>query len=179
MFQIVQTSLPGLAVLQPRIFLDLRGSFVKTFHAGLFRELGIEFHPVEEFFSVSRKHVVRGMHFQLPPEDHAKLVYCVTDRVLDVVVDLRKVAPTYGQTFTRELSAENRELLFIPCGFAHGFLSLEDNTILVYLADTVHAPKFDVGIHWKSFGFDWSVVDPVLSERDRRLPKLTEFSSPF
>jgi dTDP-4-dehydrorhamnose 3,5-epimerase len=179
MFRIIQTGLPGLVILQPRTFLDLRGSFVKTFHAGIFQQLGIEFHPVEEFYSVSRENVVRGMHFQLPPAAHQKLIYCVAGRVLDVVVDLRKASPTFGQASGRELSSENREICFIPVGFAHGFLSLADNTMLIYLADTVHAPQWDAGIHWRSFGFDWPVVDSVLSERDLRLPKLAEFNSPF
>ena len=179
MFQSVATTLPGLLVLQPRIFSDARGSFVKTFHAGFFRQLGVDFQPAEEFFSVSHKNVVRGMHFQLPPDAHAKLVYCVTGEVLDVVVDLRKSSPTFGRAASRKLSASNREMFYIPVGVAHGFLALEDNTVMVYQTSTVHAPASDAGIHWNSIGFDWPVTKPVLSERDQNFPKLAEFNSPF
>jgi dTDP-4-dehydrorhamnose 3,5-epimerase len=179
MFQVVDTALPGLKVLQPRIFKDARGDFVKTYHAGLFRELGLPFAPAEEFFSVSRKDVVRGMHFQTPPHAHAKLVYCVAGRVLDVVVDLRRDSPTRGQYVSRELSAENREMFFIPEGFAHGFLSLEDDTVMVYQTSTVHAPEADAGIHWRSVGFAWPIANPVVSERDEAFPTLAGFDSPF
>jgi len=175
----IETALSGLAVLRPRIFRDPRGSFVKTYHAGLFEELGLPFQPREEFFSVSAKDVVRGMHFQLPPAAHAKLVYCLTGRVLDVVLDLRRASPTCGRYYTRELSAENREMLFIPEGFAHGFLALENDTAMVYQTSTVHAPAQDAGIRWDGFGFSWPVQNPVLSERDQRFPALSEFVSPF
>ena len=178
-FQKLATDCAGLFVLQPRIFTDPRGSFVKTFHAGLFSELGIPFSPREEFFSVSTKNVLRGMHFQTPPAAHSKLVYCATGRVLDVVLDLRQNSPTRGQTVSRELSAANREMLFIPVGFAHGFLSLEDNTMMVYQTDTVHAPANDAGVAWHSFGFNWPVGSPIVSERDGKFPAWPEFQSPF
>src|ERR1035437_5150615 len=95
--EIVTTELPGLQIIRPRIFRDARGSFVKTFHAGQFRELSLDFEPREEFFSTSAKNVMRGMHFQLPPAAHAKLVYCIVGSVLDVVLDLRKNSPTFGR----------------------------------------------------------------------------------
>ncbi len=176
---VLPTTLPGVRVLQPRVFSDARGSFVKTYHVDTFRELGIEFAPREEFFSVSARDVVRGMHFQLPPAAHDKLVYCVAGAVLDVVVDLRKDSPTRGQHFTRELSESNREMLFIPIGFAHGFLALADRAVMVYQTSTVHAPTQDAGILWNSFGFHWPVEHPILSARDRQFPALAEFGSPF
>jgi dTDP-4-dehydrorhamnose 3,5-epimerase len=179
MFEIEDTALPGLRVLRPRLFRDARGEFVKTYHAGLFRELGIPFAPAEEFFSVSHKDVVRGMHFQNPPHAHAKLVYCAAGRVLDVVVDLRRESPAFGRHAARELSAANREMFFIPEGFAHGFLSLEDDTMMVYQTSTVHAPASDAGILWDSFGFDWPVRGPLVSDRDRGFPPLAGFDSPF
>src|SRR4051812_24195431 len=111
--KLIPAELAGVFVVQPKIFSDQRGVFVKTYHEELFREAGIAFTPREEFFSTSRKNVVRGMHFQLPPAAHDKLVFCPTGKVLDVVVDLRKGSRTFGKTFTRELSAENREMLFI------------------------------------------------------------------
>src|ERR1035437_2690369 len=103
--KLVPTELPGLQLLRPRIFRDERGSFVKTFHAGQFRELGLDFEPREEFFSTSAKGVLRGRHFHLPPAAHAKLVYCIAGSVLDVVLDLRKDSPTFGHCGARELSA--------------------------------------------------------------------------
>lgn len=179
MFEVVPTELSGLVVIKPRIFADARGSFVKTFHDGLFRKLGLAFEPKEEFFSVSAKNVVRGMHFQVPPAAHDKLVYCVTGRVLDVVLDLRKSSPTFGRAIARELSAANREMFFIPVGFAHGFLSLEEGSVMVYKTNYVYAPEHDTGVRWDSFGFNWPVPSPVISERDVKLTAVADFKSPF
>ncbi len=177
--ELAPTELPGLHVIRPRIFQDARGSFVKTYHRDTFRKLGLDFEPREEFFSTSARGVLRGMHFQMPPADHAKLVYCVTGSVLDVALDLRKNSPTFGRSCARELNAVNREMLFIPTGFAHGFLALEDNTTMVYQTSTVHSPAHDAGVRWDSFGFDWPAKDPILSDRDQKFPGLDEFRSPF
>ena len=173
------TDLPGVWLLQPRVFTDGRGSFVKTYHAGTFRDLGIAFTPREEFFSVSAKDVIRGMHFQLPPAAHDKLVYCVAGAVLDVVVDLRRSSPAFGRFITRELSETNREMFFIPTGCAHGFLALSGQATMVYQTSTTHSPAHDAGILWDSFGFTWPVNHPVLSDRDRQFPALSSFTSPF
>ena len=178
-FTLIPTGFPGLCVLQPRHFKDQRGTFVKTYHQGLFADLGIHFTPREEFYSISRRGVLRGMHFQLPPAAHSKLVYCARGRVLDVVVDLRRGSPGFQQTFSRELSGAAPELVFIPIGFAHGFLSLEDDSMMVYQTDVVHTPECDAGVAWDSIGFTWPVSQPVLSERDRAFPALQGFTSPF
>jgi len=177
--EVINTELPGLKIIRPKIFQDARGSFVKTFHQDLFREHGMNFECREEFFSTSAKDVVRGMHFQLPPAAHAKLVYCITGRVLDVVLDLRKGSPTYGKSYARELNASNREIFFIPIGMAHGFLALENDTTMVYQTSTPHAPTHDAGIRWDSIHFDWPVKSPILSERDKKFPALADFQSPF
>jgi dTDP-4-dehydrorhamnose 3,5-epimerase len=177
--ELIPTELPGLQIIRPRIFQDARGSFVKTYHRDTFHELGLDFEPREEFFSTSAKNVLRGMHFQLPPAAHAKLAYCITGSVLDVVLDLRKDSPTFGRSYGRELSAVNREMFFIPAGFAHGFLALEDNTTMVYQTSTVHSPTHDAGVRWDSFNFDWPVKTPALSDRDQKFPTLREFNSPF
>ncbi len=177
--ELVSTELPGLQVIRPRIFRDERGSFVKTFHADRFRELGLDFEPREEFFSTSVRGVLRGMHFQVPPAAHAKLVYCIVGRILDVVLDLRKDSPTFGRSCARELSAANREMVFIPVGFAHGFLALTEDATMVYQTATVHSPAHDSGVHWNGFGFDWPVQTPILSERDKKFPALRDFLSPF
>ena len=173
------TQLPGVMILQPRVFADARGSFVKTYHEDTFRELGIAFTPREEFFSVSARNVVRGMHFQRPPAAHDKLVYCLAGAVLDVVVDLRKGSAARGQVLSRELSEANRQMLFIPVGCAHGFLALTEGAVMVYQTSTTHAPALDAGIRYDSIGFAWPVEQPILSDRDRRFPSLAEFESPF
>lgn len=179
MFTKVETALPGLVLLRPRIFQDQRGLFIKTFHAETFRDLGLAFEPREEFYSISAKGVLRGMHFQIPPAAHAKLVYCTAGRVTDVVLDLRRSSPTYGRWHACELNATTRELLFIPPGFAHGFLTLDEGATMVYLTTAGHAPDHDKGIRWDGFGYDWGVTAPVLSARDAAFPTLAEFQSPF
>jgi dTDP-4-dehydrorhamnose 3,5-epimerase/CDP-3, 6-dideoxy-D-glycero-D-glycero-4-hexulose-5-epimerase len=179
MLKAIPTGFDGLFLFQPRIFTDDRGAFLKTFNTELFNGFGIEFEPQEEFFSLSAKNILRGMHFQLPPAAHAKLVYCVAGRVLDVVVDLRNNSKTFGRAFSRELNASNCELLFISKGFAHGFLALEDNSLMIYKTDTVYSPAQDAGILWNSFGFDWPMKNPILSARDKSFPSLHEFQSPF
>jgi dTDP-4-dehydrorhamnose 3,5-epimerase len=178
-FTVLPSGAEGLLVLQPRVFRDPRGSFIKTFHSEAFRSLGIDFTPREEFYSVSHRNVVRGMHFQVPPAAHHKLVYCLAGRVLDVVVDLRRSSVTYGKAFSRELTGAQPELLSIPIGFAHGFAALEDNSILVYQTDTAHSPVCDAGVLWSSLDFCWPVSDPILSNRDRGFPPLGEFQTPF
>jgi dTDP-4-dehydrorhamnose 3,5-epimerase len=179
MFELIQEPLAGLKLLKPRIFSDPRGAFVKTYHENLYHGLGIDFALREEFFSISNKNVLRGMHFQTPPHAHNKLVYCVAGSVLDVVVDIRKDKPTFGQSVSFELSAANRHLLYIPVGFAHGFLALSDDACMVYKTDAAYAPENDTGIHWNSFGYQWPVEEPIISERDAAFDKLENFQSPF
>jgi dTDP-4-dehydrorhamnose 3,5-epimerase len=176
--KVLPTELDGVFVLKPNVFEDARGSFVKTYHEDLFASCGIRFAPKEEFFSVSRKNVLRGMHFQRPPAAHDKLVYCPVGKVLDVVLDLRASAKR-GLFISRELSASNREMLFIPRGCAHGFVTLEDDSMMVYQTSTVHSPAHDAGVLWNSFGFEWPVRNPVLSERDQKFPALRDFESLF
>jgi len=202
---LISEPLPGVKVLRPFVFEDTRGNFVKPFHADQLATHGITIHVQEEFFSTSAAGVLRGMHFQTPPHAHQKIVYCITGRVLDVVLDLRKDSSTFGQSAGFELSAANRHIVHIPVGFAHGFYSLEDNSCLVYKTDAVHAPAHDGGILWNSFGFPWkestefklkveveevaslepklaaSTVPfaPTISERDCKFPTFAEFASPF
>lgn len=180
-FQSIDTGFPGLILLQPRSFSDRRGSFVKTFQEDNLREFGITFALREEFYSISAKGVLRGMHFQVPPAAHAKLVYCAGGRVLDAVLDMRRQSPRFGQAYSRELSPATREILFIPAGFAHGFLSLEEDSLMVYKTDRVHAPEQDKGVAWDSFGFAWPLPTqpPIMSDRDRQFPRWPEFQSPF
>jgi dTDP-4-dehydrorhamnose 3,5-epimerase/CDP-3, 6-dideoxy-D-glycero-D-glycero-4-hexulose-5-epimerase len=173
------TPLRGLLVARPRVFQDARGVFVKTFQREAFEEHGISFAATEEFYSISSRHVLRGMHFQTPPAAHAKLVYCLGGRVLDVVLDLRRGSDSYGRVFSITLNGNKGEGLFIPKGLAHGFLSLEDNSLMYYATDHSHSPQHDDGVAWNSFGFDWPVLEPLLSQRDQKFQGFHEFSSPF
>jgi dTDP-4-dehydrorhamnose 3,5-epimerase len=177
--KLVCEPLAGVRVLQPFLHRDERGEFVKPFHEGQFAQHGLKIHIREEFFSVSNAGVLRGMHFQLPPHDHQKLVYCVRGSVLDVILDLRRGSSTYGKSVGVELSSANRHVIYIPVGFAHGFLSLEDDSCLIYKTDSVHAPSHDAGILWSSFGFAWPEQSPLLSPRDLNFPPLAQFTSPF
>jgi dTDP-4-dehydrorhamnose 3,5-epimerase len=171
--------LPGVRLLEPRLFRDERGTFVKIYHEEAFSSMGVHFAWREEYYSISQRGVLRGMHFQVPPAEHSKLIYCSRGRVLDVLLDLRLDSATFARSAGLELSAANRRVLFIPSGLAHGFLSLEDDSTLVYKTSTVHSPEHDAGIRWDSFGFNWDVTAPVLSTRDVAFPSMSDFKSPF
>lgn len=160
---------------------DDRGVFVKTFNKNAFNELKLNFEIRESYFSISKRNVIRGMHFQLPPHDHEKLLYVPKGAILDVVVDLRKKSPTYGKHISVELSDQNKKSIFIPKGFAHGFKSLLDDTITVYNVATEYNTSADTGIHFNSFGFDWKVDKPIISQRDFTFESLNNFckNNPF
>ncbi len=174
-----ETSLSGLYLITPFSHEDSRGSFVKPFRKKAFEEKGLDTDFRELYYSESVKGVIRGMHFQLPPEDHNKIVFCTSGEVLDVVLDLRKDSGTYGKYQTFHLSATNRYELYIPKGVAHGFCSISDKATLVYLTSTEHSPANDTGVRYDSFGFQWPVADPILSPRDRDFPSVENFVSPF
>jgi dTDP-4-dehydrorhamnose 3,5-epimerase len=179
--ELISEPLPGVKILRPFVFEDTRGNFVKPFHEGQLAAQGIHLTVREEFFSTSTASVLRGMHFQLPPHAHQKLIYCIKGRVLDVVLDLREGSPAFGKAAAFELSAANRHVVYVPVGFAHGFLSMEDDSCLVYKTDAVHAPESDRGIRWDSFGFDWPLtgVHPLISAKDLLLSPLPDFKTPF
>lgn len=177
--QIIPTAIAGCFQLQPNVLHDPRGSFVKVFHQDLFREHGLATDYAEEYYSHSRRGVVRGLHFQTPPMDHAKLVYCPQGAVLDAAVDLRRGSPTYGQHITLELSGENGHMLYLPAGLAHGFCALSEQALMVYKVTTTYAPQHDGGILWNSAGIAWPTDQPVLSARDQQFPALADFESPF
>lgn len=173
------TPIVGLYVINSKPFIDLRGSFTKTFHEGVFTELGLNTDWKEEYFSTSKKNVIRGMHFFTPPEDHFKLVTCINGAVLDVICDLRKESPSFKKVFSIQLKAEEAKQVFIPKGCAHGFLSLEENSQMFYKVSTVYNSKNDQGIRWDSIDFDWSIKNPIISDRDSNFVSLSEFNSPF
>lgn len=176
---ITELNLSGCYLIESPVFNDTRGQFIKTFHKNIFSKNGINIELAEEFYSSSKKNVLRGMHFQLPPSDHDKLVYCIKGRVLDVFLDIRKKSPTFGESIGIELSGENARSLFLPKGIAHGFLSLEDDSVMIYKTSTVHNPIKDCGILWNSFGFKWPDENPIISDRDTKHILLENFNSPF
>jgi dTDP-4-dehydrorhamnose 3,5-epimerase len=179
LFEVQETLLPGAFVLKPRRLLDARGSLTKLFHADAFADLGLPGDFRELFTTWSGRHVLRGLHFQAPPAAQAKLVTCLTGSVFDVLLDVRRGSPTYGLHFSAELGDERGDLLYVPEGVAHGFAVLTAPALLLYAASRVHVPSSDAGVRWDSAGVQWPTGDPLLSDRDRRLPALAELESPF
>jgi dTDP-4-dehydrorhamnose 3,5-epimerase len=176
---LIATPLQDAFIIDLPAFTDARGVFVKTFHDTSLQQAGINFTLKESYFSTSKKDVIRGMHFQTPPHHHAKIVFCPFGVILDVIVDLRKGSPTYGQHFAQELSAANHLAYYIPEGFAHGFKSLSEDAITYYLVSSEYSKEHDTGLHYDSIGFDWGVANPIISERDLSFPSLQDFDSPF
>ncbi len=175
----VDTPIPGCVELRPPVARDRRGSLAKPFQQTLFRELGLDLEIRELFHSRSHQGVLRGLHFQLPPSDVAKLVYCVAGRAFDAVVDLRAGSPTQGRHHALELSADSDNAVFVPRGCAHGFVALEEPTTVAYAYDGEFDPECDSGIRWDSAGIDWPVDEPILSDRDAGLVPMSSFDSPF
>lgn len=177
--KIRETKLQGAFELSLDFSEDERGDFVKTLHTGSFTEYGLDSEFKESYFSTSKAGIIRGMHFQVPPHDHSKLVYAVNGAVLDVLLDIRKGSDTFGQCDTIELSKSRRNAVYIPKGIAHGFCVIEGSATLVYLTTTVYNKDSDTGVLWNSFGFNWPIDTPLLSERDKSFKPLDQFSSPF
>jgi dTDP-4-dehydrorhamnose 3,5-epimerase len=177
--KIIDTEIPGLKFLEPNIFKDNRGKFIKTFNRNFFNEQGLDISIEESYYSISQKDVIRGMHFQTPPYHHSKIVYVPFGKIIDVVLDIRKKSPTYGKYFEIELSSENEKILIIPKGLAHGFKSLENNTNVSYLQTSIYSANNDEGIKYDSFNFNWDCKKPKLSHRDLSFKMLEEFNSPF
>jgi dTDP-4-dehydrorhamnose 3,5-epimerase len=178
---LIDEPLPGVKVLKPFVFEDARGFFVKPFHEDQLAALGIRMNVREEFYSSSSVGVLRGMHYQAPPHDHQKLIYCSHGRVMDVILDLRKDSSTFGKAVGVELSSVNRHVIYVPVGFAHGFVSMAADTCMVYKTDKVHAITHDRGILWNSIDFAWDQYcqSPIISDRDGKHPAFAEVMSPF
>ena len=164
----------GAKLIKSNLFKDNRGAFFKVFNDDEFKSNGIEMDIKESYYSISNKDVIRGMHFQTDEFAHDKLVYVAKGKVLDVVLDIRESSKTFKKFITVELSAENGLILFIPKGCAHGFKSLDDNTMMVYNVSTVYSPSHDCGIRYDSFGMDWNVENPIISKRDAEFKSIDE-----
>jgi dTDP-4-dehydrorhamnose 3,5-epimerase len=173
------TFIEGLKLIRLDRFADQRGSFLKVFNADFFSKNNLPADFRESYFSVSKKDTIRGMHFQAPPFEHIKLVYLNQGKIVDVVLDIRKNSKTYGEFFTIDISEENPVAVYIPTGCAHGFLSMEDNTMVTYLQTSVYNKESDQGIKYDSFGLDWKIKNPVISGRDKRFVSFCDFKTMF
>jgi dTDP-4-dehydrorhamnose 3,5-epimerase len=177
--QFREISLPGCYEIVPQIFQDNRGLFVKTFHEELFSAQGLITTFAEEFYSLSHKGVLRGFHFQVPPKDLVKLVYCVMGATFDVLVDLRVGSPTFGRHAVCELSAEKANMIYIPSGLAHGFYAKTSQVLMMYKVSAVYSSEHDSGILWNSLNIPWPDHAPLISERDKSFLPFAKFVSPF
>ena len=179
--KIIQTNLIGAVVIQPKIFEDARGYFFESYSKKLFFENNIFDEFVQDNESLSQKGVLRGLHFQNPPHAQAKLVRVIRGAVLDVAVDIRIKSPTYGKYFSVVLSSENKTMFYIPEGFAHGFVVLEDNTVFSYKCSRTYNKKSEEGILWNDvdLNIEWGIKNPILSEKDKNAQKFKDFKSKF
>ena len=175
--RIKKTDFNGVLILQPKVLEDARGSFMESYRSEWFS--GVKF--IQDNEAVSKKGVIRGLHFQRPPFAQSKLIRVVSGRILDVIVDLRKSSDTFGQVFSIELSSENKTQLLVPKGFAHGYATLSETATVLYKVDQYYNKNYDTGIHPLSevLSIDWQVSDVLLSEKDQTLTDFKDFKSPF
>jgi dTDP-4-dehydrorhamnose 3,5-epimerase len=173
----LETRIEDLVLIEPEVHGDDRGFLVETFRDGLWRELGIDMQAAQENHSRSGKNILRGLHFQTSP-GQAKLVRCLRGRIWDVAVDLRRDSPTYGQWEGHELDDENHRQFLVPVGFAHGFCVLSDTADVAYKLSSLYDPETEAGIAWDDpdVGVEWPISDPMLSERDKTAPRLSEIA---
>ncbi len=181
--EVIETSIKGLFIIEPRIFEDPRGYFFESFSQREFDEKVGKITFVQDNESMSSYGVMRGLHFQRPPFTQSKLVRCVKGAVLDVAVDLRKGSLTYGKHVAVELTEDNHRQFFIPKGFAHGFAVLSDTAVFQYKCDEFYHPEADGGVCIldESLGIDWRIptTEAILSDKDTKHPLLKDFESPF
>ena len=174
--EIIDTPIAGLKVVQPKVWGDTRGHFFESYSEAAFKAAGLPTNFVQDNQSLSGKGILRGLHFQKPPFAQGKLVRVVKGAVRDVVVDLRHSSPTYGQHHTIELNEDNKTMFWIPPGFAHGFLTLADDTIFVYKVTGLYNKESEGGLLWNdpALGIQWGIENPLLSDKDRIQPLLAE-----
>jgi dTDP-4-dehydrorhamnose 3,5-epimerase len=179
---IIETGLSGLLLIEPKVFEDSRGYFFESYNIKTFKNYGIEMGFIQDNQSLSCKGTLRGLHFQNPPYGQVKLVRAVTGSIIDVAVDIRKDSKTYGQYYSVNLTSENKKMLYIPEGFAHGFLTLEDNTIVQYKCSNLYDKESEGGIIWDDpdIGIDWQLtIEPIISEKDKNNINFKNLNSKF
>lgn len=174
--EVKDTPIAGLKIVQPKVWGDARGHFFESYSEEAFKEAGLPTDFVQDNQSLSAKGILRGLHFQKPPYAQGKLVRVVKGAVVDVAVDLRRSSPTYGQHFAIELNEDNKTMFWVPPGFAHGFLTLADDTIFVYKVTGLYNKESEGGLLWNdpALGIDWGIENPLLSDKDRIQPLLKE-----
>jgi len=179
--EIIETKIKDLLIINPKVFSDARGYFFESYNETVFKQNGINATFVQDNQSLSNTGVLRGLHFQAPPFEQGKLVRVINGAVLDVAVDIRKNSPTYGEYVAMELTEENKTMFYIPPGFAHGFLTLRDNTIFSYKCTNVYNKASEGCVLWndKDININWQISNPILSEKDLVGTPLKEFTSPF
>lgn len=180
--EFLETSLKGAFIIKPKVFQDERGFFLEFYSEKIFKKNGISVRFVQDNHSLSvKKGVLRGLHFQLPPNEQAKFIRVIKGKIFDAIIDLRKDSPTFGKWEGFELTADNFQMLYVPRGFAHGFVTLVENTEVIYKVDNFYAPESDLGIIWNDsdLAIDWPVSNPILSEKDVKLQGFKDFNSPF
>lgn len=173
--QFIKTAIPEVILIKPKAFGDERGFFVESYKKSLFHANGITEEFIQDNHSKSAKGVLRGLHYQLNPKAQGKLVRCVSGAVFDVAVDIRRGSPTFGKWVGYELNAENKSMLWIPAGFAHGFVTLADDTEFLYKTTSEYAPECDRGIKYDdpAIGIEWPSLDKLLlSDKDQKQPLL-------
>lgn len=178
----IKGDLEGLWILEPKVFGDHRGYFMESFQSEKFEaETGHKVNFVQDNESLSTKGVLRGLHFQKPPYAQGKLVRVISGAVLDVAVDIRKDSPTYGKHQSIVLTGENKTQFYIPPGFAHGFLTLEDNTLFSYKCTDFYHPESEGSLAWfdQDLGIEWGDIAPVISDKDKDAGSFASFTSPF
>lgn len=177
--EVTTTPIEGLLLIKPRVFPDNRGDFFESYSETDFKRAGIAYGFVQDNQSRSHKNVLRGMHFQVAPFEQGKLVRVVLGSVFDVATDIRKNSPTYSKSYSVILSDKNNLMLWIPPGFAHGFLALEDNTVVSYKCTVPYNKDSERGIRWNDSGLNinWGIAHPKLSEKDSQLPTLKEYEA--
>lgn len=180
---ILETAIPGLLIIEPQVWRDDRGYFFESFSKKKFFDAGITGEFVQDNQSYSQRGALRGLHAQAPPSAQGKLVRVIAGRVIDVAVDIRKTSSTYGQHVSVELSGDNFRMFWIPPGFAHGFVTLEDQTIFTYKVTALYDKSAETGLRWNDpeLNINWGIRDSevILSDKDKVLPGLREFESPF
>jgi dTDP-4-dehydrorhamnose 3,5-epimerase len=172
---IKDTALEGVQLIEQFRQNDDRGCFVKTFHQSSLQQASINFVVKESFYSISKQHVLRGMHFHHSPHDHAKIVFCTDGQILDVALDIRPNSATFGQYVSTILSVENNHALFIPKGFAHGFLTLSASATTNYFVDGEYSAVHDDGILYTSFGMQWPSETIITNQRDEGFMPLADY----
>ena len=173
-FEFENLNIPGVFLIKPRIFRDDRGFFLETYKKEDLKKVGIDSEFVQDNYSRSEYAVLRGMHFQREPHAQAKIVQCVRGAIYDVAVDLRRDSPTFGKYASYILSEDNRYQLYVPRGYAHGFLVLSDIAEVMYKVDNPYSPECEGGLIWndQDVNIPWPVEDPILAERDQSWPPL-------